>query len=114
MKSNTSIKDIAIKNINGRTVLGPVNALTVKNCDQLDKLFKDLLSKNIVDIVINMNAVSFLDSCALELLVEMQSELKKKGRDLIISDVNDVCRDILICTRLIKEFRIITTKHSTP
>jgi len=114
MKSNTSIKDIAIKNINGRTVLGPVNALTHKNCDQLDKLFKDFLSKNIVDIVINMNAVSFLDSCALELLVEMQSELKKKGRDLILSDVNDVCRDILICTRLIKEFRIITTKHSNP
>jgi anti-anti-sigma factor len=114
MTQTTSIKDIAMKNINGRTVLGPVNSLTHKNCDQLDRLFKDLLSKDVVDIGINMKAVSFLDSCALELLVDMQSQLKKKGRDLILSDVNDVCRDILVCTRLINAFRIIRTKHPTP
>ena len=114
MNSHPTIKDITIKNINGRTVLGPVNSLTHKNCDQLAKLFKDLLNKNVVDIVLNMSAVSFMDSYALEVLMDMQSQLKEKGRNLIISDINEVCKDILLCVRLIHKFRIIKTKHSTP
>lgn len=111
MNPNISIKDITIKNINGRTVLGPVTSLTHKNCEQLDRFFKNLLKKGVVDIVIDMKSVPLLDSCALELLVEMHTQLKKKGRDLFISDMNDVCRDILVCVKLINEFKIITTKR---
>ena len=88
--------------------------MTHKNCDQLSKLFKDLFKKNVVDIVLDMNAVSLMDSYALEVLMDMQSQLKEKGRNLIISDINEVCKDILICTRLINEFRIVKTKHSSP
>jgi anti-anti-sigma factor len=112
MSSIVSIKDITLKNINGRTVLGPVTSLTHKNCEQLDRFFKNLIAKGVVDIVIDMKSVPLLDSCALELLVEMQSQLKKKGRNLIISDMNDVCTDILVCVKLINEFKIITTKSS--
>jgi len=109
MGSGISIKDITIKNINGKTVLGPVTSLTYKNCEQLDQFFKNLLNKGVVDIVIDMKAVPLIDSSALELLVEMQGELKKKGRDLIISDMNDVCSDIMVCVKLINEFKIVTT-----
>ena len=112
MSSSVSIKDITIKNINGKTVLGPVNSLTYKNCEQLEQFFKNLLNKGVVDIVIDMKSVPLIDSSALELLVQMQGELKKKGRDLIISDMNDVCTDILVCVKLINEFKIITTKKS--
>lgn len=104
-----SIKDITIKNINGKTVLGPITSLTHKNCEQLDRFFKNLLAKGVVDIVIDMKSVPLIDSCALELLMEMKNQLKKKGRDLIISDMNDVCYDILVCVKLINEFKIITT-----
>jgi len=44
--------------------------------------------------------------------VEMKNQLKKKGSDLIISDMNDVCTDILVCVKLINEFKIISTKKS--
>ncbi len=111
MNSNSSIKDITIRNISGKTVLGPITSLTHKNCEQLDRFFKNLLDKGVVDIVIDMQSVDFLDSRALELLVEMQAQLEKRGRDLILSDINDVCRDILICVKLIAEFKIIETQH---
>jgi len=65
-----------------------------------------------VDIVIDMKSVPLIDSCALELLMEMKKQLKKKGRDLIISDMNDVCYDILVCVKLINEFKIISTKKA--
>ena len=112
MNPSVSIKDITIKNINGKTVLGPVTSPTHKNCEQLERFFKNLLAKGVMDIVIDMKSVPLLDSCALELLVEMQKQLKKKGRDLIISDMNDVCTDILVCVKLINEFKIVTTKKS--
>ena len=112
MSPSVSIKDITIKNINGKTVLGPITSLTYKNCEQLDRFFKNLLSKGVVDIIIDMKSVPLIDSCALELLLGMQGQLKKKGRNLIISDMNDVCTDIMACTKLINEFKIITTKHS--
>jgi len=66
-----------------------------------------------VDIIIDMQSVPLLDSCALELLVEMKTHLEEKGRDLIITNLNDLCIDILMCVKLIDEFKIITNKHST-
>jgi len=114
MSPSVSIKDITIKNINGKTVLGPVTSLTYKNCEQLERFFKNLLAKGVVDIIIDMKSVPLVDSRALELLVEMQKQLKKKGRDLIISDMNDVCTDILVCVKLIGEFKIISTKRTKP
>lgn len=113
MKMDNSITDITIKNINGRTVISPVTSLTHKNCGQLDRLFKDLFSKGIMDIVIDMNAVPFMDSSALELLVEMHARLETNGHNLVLSNINDVCRDILVCVRLYNRFRIIASRHST-
>lgn len=107
MEPSVSIKDITIKNINGKTVLGPVTSLTHKNCEQLERFFKNLLTKGVVDIVIDMKSVPLLDSCALELLVEMKNQLKKKGSDLIISDMNDVCTDILVCVKLIDRKSVV-------
>jgi len=109
MEPNGNHTDITIKNINGRTVLGPVASLTFKNCDQMEKIFNDLLKRDVVDIIVDMKQVPFMDSRALELLVEMQTQLDKRGTDLMISHLNDVCQDILICVRLQDRFKIISS-----
>jgi len=114
MASGQSIeqtKEINIRNINGKTVLAPVTALTKKNCGQLESLLTLLLKKNITEIVLDLAQVPFFDSKALEILVDTQKDLKLKNGALLLSNLNDVCRDILICVRLINQFGIMNQTY---
>ena len=101
------VKDIAIRNMNGKTVLSPVTALTYKNSDQLETLFNLLFNKNITEMILDLKQVGFLDSKALETIVDMQSKLTAAGGNLTLANLNDVCRDILICVRLMNRFSVI-------
>ncbi len=100
-------KDISVRNIGGKTVLSPVTALTQKNIDQLETLFNLLMKKNITELILDLKQVPLLDSRALEVLVDMNSKLADSGGRLTLSNLNDVCRDILICVRLINRFVVI-------
>ncbi|MBI9089371.1 MAG: STAS domain-containing protein [Desulfobacterium sp.] len=104
--------DITTKNINGKTVIIPSAPLTVKNSVDLKTVFNDLMKRAITDIILDMGQVAFLDSAALELLISMQGRLKQADNELILLDINAVCRDILICTRMINGFKLIS-RHGT-
>lgn len=104
---------ITTKNINGKTVIIPSGPLTLKNSVNLETVFNDLMKHAITDIILDMGQVAFLDSAALELLIAMQGQLKQAGNELILLDINEVCRDILICTRMINGFKLIA-KHGSP
>jgi anti-anti-sigma factor len=102
-----STPDIIIRNSSNKTILAPIKSLTYKNCEQLEKAFTHFLKLGVIDIVLDMKQVPFVDSATLELFVTMESALKEKERDLIILGLNDVCKDIFICVRLINHFKII-------
>ncbi|WP_320045542.1 STAS domain-containing protein [uncultured Desulfobacter sp.] len=104
-------REITVRNINGKTVLAPVAALTQKNAGQLESLLTLLLKKNITEIVLDLDQVPFFDSKALEILVDAQKNLKSKNGTLLLSNLNDVCRDILICARLINQFGIMNQTY---
>ncbi len=104
--------DITTKNINGKTVIIPSAPLTVKNSVDLETVFNDLMKRAITDIILDMGQVAFLDSAALELLISMQDRLKQADNELILLDINEVCRDILICARMINGFKLIS-RHGT-
>lgn len=115
MESGQSLaptREISVRNMNGKTVLAPVTALTHKNCGQLQSLLTLLLKKNITEIVLDLAQVPFFDSKALEILVDTQKDLKSKNGALMLSNLNDVCRDILICVRLINQFGIINQTYN--
>jgi len=111
--SSGAARDITIRNINGRTVLSPQTSLTHKNCDQLETLFNGLLKREVMEMVVDFTRVSFLDSRALELIVDMQTQLQTKGGNLGLSNLNEVCRDILICVRLINRFKVMANVHGS-
>lgn len=104
--------DITTKNINGKTVIIPSAPLTVKNSVDLETVFNGLIERAITDIILDMGQVAFLDSAALELLFSMQGQLKQSGNELILLEINDVCRDILISARMINNFKLIA-RHGT-
>lgn len=104
---DSGIKDISIRNMNGKTVLAPVTALTKKNCDQLDTLSSLLLKKGITEIILDSKQITYFDSQALELMVDLQKKLTAKGGTLMLINLNKTCKETLICTRLINRFPII-------
>nr|WP_320015240.1 STAS domain-containing protein [uncultured Desulfobacter sp.] len=105
--------DISIGNINGKTILSPRTSLIHKNCVQLKTLFDKLIEQGVTQIILDLNQVDILDSRALELMVEMQDRLQEAGGNLALSNLNPVCRNILICVRLSNRFTILATGGGT-
>ncbi len=92
--------------IGTHTVLIPKESLTFENRKGFDAAIQKLTDENQILIVLDCKAVEFMDSEALEALVETHDELTAQGGSLKIVGLNTVCRDILIVTRLINVFNI--------
>ena len=88
-------------NFRGRTVLRPESSITFKNREEIEKIIDDTIRQNKIDIILDCKHVSFLDSAALELLIQTHNELKGRGGSLKIVGLNDICREILVVTRII-------------
>jgi anti-anti-sigma factor len=81
-------------------------SLTFKTCEELETTFNQLIRQNKNRIVLDLGAVSVMDSQALELLLTMHESLMNSGGILKIFGLNGVCRDILVTTRLINLLNI--------
>ncbi len=97
---------IKVTNIGSRTLLTLNKSLTFQNCDELSTLFKKSISPHEPEIILCCKSVEYLDSEALNLLVQMHETLAKQGGMLKIISLNDVCRDILFVTRLLNVFHV--------
>jgi stage II sporulation protein AA (anti-sigma F factor antagonist) len=67
---------------------------------------EECLGNNEYKVVLDFKQVPFIDSSGLEILVEAQNRLQKKGGGLKIAHPNPVCQDILIATRLADRIEI--------
>ncbi len=88
------------------TVLIPKTPLTHQNCEELETMFTECIDQKNTEIILDCKGVSFLDSKALELLIRVHEALTKQGGILKIIGMVEVCRDILIATRLINVFHV--------
>jgi len=92
--------------VGAHSALTPKESLTFENRNAFDAAIQKLVDEKQILIVLDCKAVAFLDSEALEELVETHDELAAQGGSLKIVGLNTVCRDILIVTRLINVFNI--------
>ncbi len=106
--SNVQTKSakINITNVGTRVVLSPKESLTHKNCEELERVFNDLIKQNKTTLILDCKGVAFMDSQCLELVLKIHAGLENRGGSLSIVGVNAVCRDILITTRLIYIFNV--------
>jgi anti-anti-sigma factor len=93
---------------NGRKILTISDSLTYKNREEVEKIFKDSLKHQKSEIILDFSKISFLDSEGLELLLQMNNELKQRGGCLKLVHLDSLCLDILKATQLINVFRIYT------
>ncbi len=92
--------------IGSNVVLTVKESLTHKNSEALERLFESLIADNKTRLIVDMQAVAFLDSKALEVLLNMNDAVNNLGGSLRLFGLNSVCQDTFIATRLINVFHI--------
>ncbi len=97
---------ISVSKVGPRTVLSPREPLTYLNCEDLEATFRSCLTHPKMEILLDLDSVPLLDSEALELLLGMHEEMLTQGGALKLINVNPLCRDILIATRLLNVFSV--------
>ncbi|NQU08502.1 MAG: STAS domain-containing protein [Candidatus Abyssubacteria bacterium] len=89
------------------SVLALSGPLVTGEEDKLTGKIQACISDGIVHLVLDMKQVPFIDSAGLETLQELVPEFAKKGAELRIARLNDICRDILIATRMMGVLHIV-------
>ena len=67
-----------------------------------------LRDEAVIDIVLNMEEVPFIDSVALESLLELQDKLAERFGQVKLAKIDENIRKILEITRLDSSFEIFT------
>ena len=78
-------------------VQGP---LVEEHLEDLDAQLDNAVKEGVVRIVLDLKETPFIDSAGLERIQDMVSDMGKRGGDVRIASLNDVCRDIFSATRM--------------
>ncbi len=86
--------------IGSSNVLIPKKSLTYENHAELKSASDELVNQGVNNIILDCKSITYLDSAALETLLEIHDYLKTRGGYLKLISLNEVCQDILIATGL--------------
>jgi anti-sigma B factor antagonist len=113
--SNSSENDASTKigdtKVKGPVVLTPKSSITYENCNEIEEKIDDATQGKKTEIILDFKHVIFLDSAALEFLVQTHVELKRNGGALKIVGLSEICRDILLATRIINLLFVYEDVH---
>ena len=90
--------DIVIFDINGE--------IDLYNAPEIKEKIKDELNKNKVNVIINLDRVSYIDSSGIGVLISSLSNLKKIGGALKLINVYASVRKVFELTKLTSFFDI--------
>ncbi len=92
------VGDIVIFDINGE--------IDLYNAPEIKEKIKDELNKNKVNVIINLDRVSYIDSSGIGVLISSLSNLKKIGGALKLINVYASVRKVFELTKLTSFFDI--------
>lgn len=93
-----------INESNNKATVAIVGTITFKNSNELRAVLVKLSDKKIKQIYIDMQGVEYLDSSAIATFIECLKLTKPYGGKLILTNLNDTCKDIFMIARLDKIF----------
>lgn len=91
------------------TAVAPAGPITDEDGRQFAETVTQHLAAPNPRLVISMSDVPFMDSCGLEMLLEIIRELRGRGLPLKLAELTPTCREILDLTELLGEFEIYDT-----
>ena len=102
---------VGMSKLGARMVLTPKGTVTDQNCASLENMFNECVEQRKTEVILDCKAISFMDSAALELVHKMHDDLKMRGGILKVINLNPVCRDIFLATRLINTLHVYDDIH---
>jgi anti-sigma B factor antagonist len=86
------------------TIVRPEGALVGADADRLKGILTDEASASLGRLVVNMEAVAFIDSRGLEILVDVTEAMSDSGQALHLCAVNKTIREVMDLTDLASMF----------
>jgi anti-anti-sigma factor len=74
--------------------------------DDVQELLDECIDHGQPRIVIDLKRVPLIDSCGLELLLDLRDRCQERGGSVTLAAPNPLCRDILSVTGVGSEFEI--------
>ena len=81
------------------TYLAPNMALLEESLPVFKKTVNELITAGPANIVIDLQRVGFIDSCCLEYIQDLYSELHINGGSLRLAAATELCQEILSITK---------------
>lgn len=95
-----------VQRLVGRTtVICPQGPVTGSDADQLAGIFAQVLKEEPAGVVLSAETVAFVDSRALEVLMQAGEDLIRAGKVLRIAGANPLVRDVIRLTGLAPLFK---------
>jgi anti-anti-sigma factor len=99
----------SIMQLGHHTVITLKEPINHQNCKELEAFVLGAIGKNHLTVILVCEEVSYLDSAALEMLLHLQEAIKERGNPLKLVGLNELCRDIMVVTRLINHFNVYSS-----
>jgi anti-sigma B factor antagonist len=88
------------------TVITLKEPITHQNCKEVEASVLGAIGKSHLAVILECTEVGYLDSAGLEMLLRLQNAVKERGCQIKLVDLNALCRDIMVVTRLINQFNV--------
>ncbi len=101
--TNREVDGVAVVALEGRIVLG-------EESNALRECVKSLLASNKMQIVLNMDKVTYIDSAGLGALVAAHHSARSQKASLRLSNLGSKFQEVLQVTRLLTVFEVFDTE----
>ncbi|MDV6237725.1 anti-sigma factor antagonist [Leptospira ellisii] len=89
-----------------------VGDIDLYKCPELKGAIQDKMREGFRFMIINLGASSYIDSSAIGTLIQISGWLKRRGGELIVSDLRDSVKKVFSITRLESHIRVADTEDS--
>jgi anti-sigma B factor antagonist len=85
--------------------------ISISNLEQMKMAFEDAVNRNEKKLLVDLSAVSFIDSAGLNMLMEAHKSLKKINGRLRLCGMNSKIKNVIEITNLHILFEIFDTQE---
>lgn len=102
--------DINIEHKDNTVIIKPFGEIDLHNSPQLRKTLQEVIKQDTANLLIDLEAVSYMDSSGLATLVEVFQHIQKLGKKLALFSLQDTVKNIFSITRLDEIFPIYPSR----
>ncbi|MBM9576751.1 anti-sigma factor antagonist [Leptospira sp. 201903070] len=89
-----------------------IGDIDLYKCPEIKSNVQDKMLEGYRFVIINLKASSYIDSSAIGTLIQISGWLKRRGGELIVSDLRDSVKKVFSITRLESHIRVAETEEA--